>query len=137
MNTYITNSGIGTEIGEISAVGLAKLVEKTNDIKNKIIVSGVDLKDENISLEDFEKYDEPKTIIAECLNEIAGTEAFDTVEDDDGYNYVLFTDMAPWEYTARERKLKREDVENYLKLLSDVIEDMSIENLYIANYIAD
>lgn len=141
MNTYITHSGTGTEVNEISLKGLLALVDKTVEVKEKLILSlqenNKSIDDEDLTLENLECYEMPIDILSECLNEIAKVEAFLNIEDDEGYDYILFVDMAPWEYTTREKNLKKKDVIEYLNLLKDAVPDMEIEDLYIANYIND
>lgn len=141
MNTYITHSGIGTEVERINPKGLCNLIKKTEALQIQITKDlekhGKNLDSEDITLEDFESFDCPITIASECLNEIAKCESFIEISDDGGYRYILFVDQAPWEYTERERNFSKKDVENCLNLLKDVVPDMEIENLYIANYIAD
>ena len=141
MNTYITHSGTGTEVSEISLKGLLALVDKTVEVKEKLILSlqenNKSIDDEDLTLENLECYEMPIDILSECLNEIAKVEAFLNIEDDEGYDYILFVDMAPWEYTTREKNLKKKDVIEYLNLLKDAVPDMEIEDLYIANYIND
>lgn len=141
MNTYITHSGTGTEVNEIELKGLLLLVDKTTKVKKELILAlqekGKSIDDEELTLDDLECYETPLDILVECINEIAKTEAFAYVEDDDGYDYILFVDMAPWEYTARERNLKKKDVIEYLNLLKEAVPDIEIEDLYIANYIND
>lgn len=141
MNTYITHSGTGTEVNEISLKGLLALVDKTVKVKEKLILSlqenNKSIDDEDLTLENLECYEMPIDILSECLNEIAKVEAFLNIEDDEGYDYILFVDMAPWEYTTREKNLKKKDVIEYLNLLKDAVPDMEIEDLYIANYIND
>ena len=121
MNTYITHSGTGTEVNEIELKGLLLLVDKTTKVKKELILAlqekGKSIDDEELTLDDLECYETPLDILVECINEIAKTEAFAYVEDDDGYDYILFVDMAPWEYTARERNLKKKDIVEYLNLL--------------------
>ena len=141
MNTYITHSGTGTEVNEIKLKGLLLLVDKTTKVKKELILAlqekGKSIDDEELTLDDLECYETPLDILVECINEIAKTEAFAYVEDDDGYDYILFVDMAPWEYTARERNLKKKDIVEYLNLLKEAVPDIEIEDLYIANYIND
>ena len=141
MNTYITHSGTGTEVNKISLKGLLALVDKTVEVKEKLILSlqenNKSIDDEDLTLENLECYEMPIDILSECLNEIAKVEAFLNIEDDEGYDYILFVDMAPWEYTTREKNLKKKDVIEYLNLLKDAVPDMEIEDLYIANYIND
>lgn len=141
MNTYITHSGTGTEVNEISLKGLLALVDKTVKVKEKLILSlqenNKSIDDEDLTLENLECYEMPIDILSECLNEIAKVEAFLNIEDDEGYDYILFVDMAPWEYTTREKNLKKKDVIEYLNLLKDAVPNMEIEDLYIANYIND
>lgn len=141
MNTYITHSGTGTEVNEISLKGLLALVDKTVEVKEKLILSlqenNKSIDDEDLTLENLECYEMPIDILSECLNEIAKVEAFLNIEDDEGYDYILFVDMAPWEYTTREKNLKKKDVIEYLNLLKDAVPNMEIEDLYIANYIND
>ena len=36
MNTYITTSGIGTEVNEVSIEGLIQLIKKTKSVRTKI-----------------------------------------------------------------------------------------------------
>lgn len=133
MNTYITTSGVGTEVNEISVQGLIDLMKKSP--KTMKDYPHIDISDENLSIADFDsdEYD----IIAECLTELTKIE-FVTVSDDDGCHYILFPDKSPWEYTTREKRLKRKDIVDIFKeYLSDVIPDIEFENLYIANYIMD
>lgn len=141
MNTYITHSGIGTEVNEISIVGLVQLINKTELVRTKLTLAlhekGKNIDSDELTLEDLECYEMPLDIITECLNEIAKSDSFGYVEDDDGYQYILFFDKAPWEYTARERNFTRENVVDFLNLMSGVFQNMEIENLYIANYIND
>lgn len=141
MNTYITHSGIGTEVNEISVIGLVQLVNKTELVRTKLTLAlhekGKNLNSEGLVLEDLECYEMPMEIIVECLNEIAKSDSFITLEDDDGYHYIMFVDRAPWEYTARERMFAKKDVEGYFKLIENVVSGMEIDNLYIANYIMD
>lgn len=141
MNTYITHSGTGTEVNEISLKGLLALVDKTVEVKEKLILSlqenNKSIDDEDLTLENLECYEMPIDILSECLNEIAKVEAFLNIEDDEGYDYILFVDMAPWEYSTREKNLKKKDVIEYLNLLKDAVPNMEIEDLYIANYIND
>lgn len=139
MNTYITHSGTGVEVDEISIKGLIGLVNKTIGVKTKLILAlhekGKNIDDEDLTLEDLECYETPLDIIIECLNEIANSDSFGYVEDDDGYNYILFFDKSPWEYTAREKKFTKQDVVGFLNLMQDIFKNMEIENLYIANYL--
>ena len=139
MNTYITHSGIGTEVNEISIVGLVQLINKTELVRTKLTLAlhekGKNIDSEELTLEDLECYEMPLDIITECLNEIAKSDSFGYVEDDDGYQYILFFDKAPWEYTVRERNFTRENFVDFLNLMSGVFQNMEIENLYIANYI--
>lgn len=141
MNTYITHSGTGVEVDEISIKGLIGLVNRTVDVKTKLVLAlheeGKNIDDEDLTLEDLECYETPLDIIIECLNEIANSDSFGYVEDDDGYQYILFFDKAPWEYTAKERNFTRENVVDFLNLMQDIFENIEIENLYIANYIND
>lgn len=136
MNTYITHSGIGTEANKVSVEGLIQLIKKTKSVRIKITDSlkekGKKLDDANITLDDIEA---PAEIIAECLNELSSCNSFMSIEDDNGDNYVLFGDKAPWEYTLKEKLLSKRDVEAYFKLAADVIIEMQVETLYIANYL--
>lgn len=137
MNSYDAVSGVGTNIYEINVTELINLIDKAPKTKEAIIVAGVNLLNPDIEMEDFEKYETPETIIAECLNEIANTESFVIAIDDDGEKYLLFAEKAPWDYTNREKYIEKDDIIRILNYAKDVIEGFEIEDLCIANWISD
>ena len=109
MNTYSTVSGIGSEFCEVSPDGLIALVKQAPRYKEKSLA--------NINLD-------------------TGLNSFCGVVDDDGCEYIIFVDKAPWEYTEKEKGLTKDDVVNYLKtLLGDVVLDLEIGDIEIANYL--
>ena len=137
MNSYDVISGIGTNIYEVNVAELINLIDKAPKTKEAIIVAGVNLLNPDIEMEDFEKYETPETIIAECLNEIANTESFVIAIDDDGEKYLLFAEKAPWDYTNREKNIEKDDVIRILGYTEKVIEGFEIEDLCIANWVSD
>ena len=137
MNSYDVVSGVGTNIYEVNVAELINLIDKAPKTKEAIIVAGVNLLNPDIEMEDFEKYETPETIIAECLNEIANTESFVIAIDDDGEKYLLFAEKAPWDYTNREKNIEKDDVVRILGYTSKVIEGFEIEDLCIANWVSD
>lgn len=137
MNSYDVVSGVGTNIYEVNVAELINLIDKAPKTKEAIILAGVNLLNPDIEMEDFEEYETPETIIAECLNEIANTESFVIAIDDDGEKYLLFAEKAPWDYTSRERNIEEEDVIRILGYAEKVIEGFEIEDLCIANWMSD
>ncbi len=137
MNSYDVVSGIGTNINGINIKGLINLIDKTSNVEEAIVLAGVNLFNSEIEIEEFEKYETPETIIAECLNEIANTESFIIAIDDDGEKYLLFAEKAPWNYTNREKNIEKDDVIRILNYAKDAIEGFEIEDLCIANWISD
>ena len=137
MNSYDVVSGVGTNIYEVNVAELINLIDKAPKTKEAIIVAGVNLLNPDIEMEDFEKYETPETIIAECLNEIANTESFVIAIDDDGEKYLLFAEKAPWDYTNREKNIEKDDVVRILGYTEKVIEGFEIEDLCIANWVSD
>ena len=137
MNSYDVVSGIGTNINGINVKGLINLIDKTSNVEEAIVLAGVNLFNSEIEIEEFEKYETPETIIAECLNEIANTESFVIAIDDDGEKYLLFAEKAPWNYTNREKNIEKDDVIRILNYAKDAIEGFEIEDLCIANWVSD
>lgn len=137
MNSYDVVSGIGTNINEINVRGLINLIDKTSNVEEAIVLAGVNLFNSEIEIEEFEKYETPETIIAECLNEIAGTKSFVIAIDDDGEKYLLFAEKAPWNYTNREKNIEKDDIIRILNYAKDVIKGFEIEDLCIANWVSD
>ena len=137
MNSYDVVSGIGTNINEINVKGLINLIDKTSNVEEAIVLAGVNLFNSEIEIEEFEKYETPETIIAECLNEIAGTKSFVIAIDDDGEKYLLFAEKAPWNYTNREKNIEKDDIIRILNYAKDVIKGFEIEDLCIANWVSD
>ena len=59
MNTYITHSGIGTEVSEISIVGLVQLINKTELVRTKLTLAlhekGKNIDSDELTLEEYKK----------------------------------------------------------------------------------
>lgn len=137
MNSYDAVIGIGSQVGDISIKELISLIEKTTNVQKNLILAGVNITDPDIELDDFEKYETPINIIVECMNEIADVNSFIYATDDDGDEFILFTEKMPWDYMQREKSFTRDDIVHYLEtLLKPVIEDFEIEDLCIANWIS-
>lgn len=140
MNTYLTHSGTGFQYEEsdINLKGLLSLLSKAKNTAKMLEEDGICLSDEDLTLEMLNESMDITEIIAECLNELTGLESFSSVSDDDGCHYVLFIDKAPWEYTQKEKELKKDDILSYFKnLLLNIVDNVEIEDLYIANYLND
>lgn len=138
MNSYDAIIGIGSQVEDILVKELVSLIKQTTEIRKKLIVAGVDITDPDIKLDDFEEYETPANIIVECMNEIADVNSFGVAIDDNGDEFILFVEKAPWDYTSKEKNLTRDDVVRYLEnLLKPVIKSFEIEDLCIANRISD
>ena len=139
MNSYDAVIGIGSQVGDISIKELISLIEKTTNVQKNLILAGVNITDPDIELDDFEKYETPINIIVECMNEIADVNSFIyATDDDDGDEFILFTEKMPWDYMQREKNFTRDNIVHYLEtLLKPVIKDFEIEDLCIANWISD
>lgn len=147
MNTYLAHSGTGFQYEEsdINLKELLLLISKTKktskEIENNAALLDnmtVSLDDKNLTLEELNEAMDIPEIIAECLNELTGLESFISISDDDGYNFVIFVDRAPWEYTEKEKLLTKTEVINFFKtILVNVVNNIEVEDLYIANYIND
>lgn len=135
MNTYSTVSGIGSEFCEVSPDGLIALVKQAPRYKEKSLAN-INLDSPLLAFKEIDAEESIRTVIGECLNEITGLNSFCGVVDDDGCEYIIFVDKAPWEYTEKEKGLTKDDVVNHLKtLLGDVVLDLEIGDIEIANYL--
>ena len=122
MNTYTTYSGLGFkfDIGVVDTDNLKKLITKLPESRYP---------------KEFDANDKDDVVdaIVECLNELNGVEAFMSVEDDNGYTYILFRDMLPWEFTVKERNLSKDDVINFFNnTLDDIVWSFDVYQVYVA-----
>lgn len=133
MNIYIVTSGIGTEFCNVSREGLIALIKKADKYK---IANFENVNLDEVTLDEINEIENIRTVIGECLNEITGLNSFCGIIDDDECEYILFVDKAPWEYTDKEKSLTKNDVIKYLStLLADVVLDLEIGDIEIANYL--
>lgn len=145
MNTYLTHSGTGFQYEEsdINLKGLLSLISKAEKTSKEIEDNAtlldnitVSLNDENLTLKKLNEAMDIPEIISECLNEISGLASFVSVSGDDGSYYVLFLDKSPWCYTEKEKTLTKDTLLNlYKTILSGTVNNLEIEDLYIANYL--
>lgn len=138
MNSYDAVIGIGSQMSDISIKELISLIKQTTNVRKNLTLAGVNITDPDIELDDFEEYETPANIIVECMNEIADVNSFGVAIDDNGDEFILFVEKAPWNYTPKERNLTKDTVIHYLEnLLEPVIKSFEIEDLCIANRISD